>query len=101
MKLRLAKNGPDFFVVGAAKSGTTSLWHYLSQHPDIYVNSNPKELGYFSEFYGISKYSEYLSYFDEAKDNQTIGEVCHAYLSCKNASQKIFEYNKNSKIGNT
>jgi hypothetical protein len=38
---------PDFFVVGAAKAGTTSLYHYLDQHPDIYM-SPLKEPAYFS-----------------------------------------------------
>lgn len=28
---------PNFFVVGVVKGGTTSLYHYLSQHPDIYL----------------------------------------------------------------
>jgi hypothetical protein len=28
---------PDLFVVGAAKSGTTSLYHYLSDHPEIFM----------------------------------------------------------------
>ena len=30
-------NKPNFLVVGAAKSGTTSLFNYLTQHPDIYI----------------------------------------------------------------
>jgi hypothetical protein len=38
---------PNFFIVGAAKSGTTTLYHYLSQHPDIYM-SPVKETNYFS-----------------------------------------------------
>jgi len=29
---------PNFFVIGAAKSGTTSLHHYLGQHPDVFVS---------------------------------------------------------------
>ena len=29
--------GPNFFVVGAMKAGTTSLWKYISQHPDIFA----------------------------------------------------------------
>jgi len=29
---------PDFFLVGAAKAGTTSLYHYLRAHPDIYLS---------------------------------------------------------------
>ena len=37
---------PDFFVIGAGRTGTTSLFHYLSQHPSI-VKSAYDELGYF------------------------------------------------------
>lgn len=38
---------PNFFLVGAAKAGTTSLYNYLSEHPDIYF-SPLKEPNYFS-----------------------------------------------------
>jgi len=38
---------PNFFIVGAAKSGTTSLYHHLCQHPYIFM-SPVKEPGYFS-----------------------------------------------------
>jgi hypothetical protein len=38
---------PNFFIVGAPKAGTTSLYHYLAQHPDIYM-SPLKEPSYFS-----------------------------------------------------
>ncbi|HBH51032.1 MAG TPA: hypothetical protein DDY91_03980 [Planctomycetaceae bacterium] len=37
---------PDFVVVGATKSGTTSLYYYLDQHPEIGM-SWPKEPRYF------------------------------------------------------
>lgn len=37
---------PDFIVMGSMKCGTTSLHHYLSCHPDVYV-SRPKELNFF------------------------------------------------------
>ncbi|MEO2068329.1 MAG: sulfotransferase, partial [Desulfurobacteriaceae bacterium] len=30
---------PNFLIVGAAKSGTTSLYHYLKEHPEIYMSS--------------------------------------------------------------
>ncbi|MGJ3250096.1 MAG: sulfotransferase family protein [Elainellaceae cyanobacterium] len=40
-------NKPNFLVIGAAKSGTTSLYHYLNQHPDIYM-SPQKELNFFA-----------------------------------------------------
>ncbi len=29
---------PNFFIVGAQKAGTTSLYHYLNQHPQIYMS---------------------------------------------------------------
>jgi len=39
---------PNFFIVGAMKSGTTSLYQYLSSHPDVYL-SPIKEPHYFCE----------------------------------------------------
>lgn len=38
---------PNFFIVGAPKAGTTSLYHYLLQHPQIYM-SPIKEPNYFA-----------------------------------------------------
>jgi hypothetical protein len=38
---------PNFLIVGAAKSGTTSLSHYLRQHPAIFV-AREKEMHYFA-----------------------------------------------------
>ena len=39
---------PNFFVIGAVKAGTTSLYHYLDQHLDVYM-SPIKEPHYFSK----------------------------------------------------
>lgn len=39
---------PNFFVVGAPKAGTTALYHYLRQHPDVYM-SPIKEPGFFAD----------------------------------------------------
>lgn len=38
---------PDFFVIGAARSGSTALYDYLGQHPQIFT-SDPKEPHYFA-----------------------------------------------------
>lgn len=38
---------PNFFLAGVPKAGTTSLWHYLAQHPQIYM-SPLKEPNFFS-----------------------------------------------------
>jgi hypothetical protein len=39
--------GPNLFVVGAAKAGTTSLWAHLRSHPDVFM-CQPKEPHFFS-----------------------------------------------------
>lgn len=43
----MSANKPNFFIVGAAKAGTTSLYEYLKTHPEIYF-SPVKEPNYFS-----------------------------------------------------
>jgi Sulfotransferase family len=42
-----AQTLPNFFIVGTGKAGTTSLYHYLSQHPQIFM-SPLKEPCYFA-----------------------------------------------------
>ena len=50
---------PNFFIAGAPKSGTTSLYHYLDQHPEIYV-SPVKEPHYFSSEIRLDRLSDAL-----------------------------------------
>lgn len=49
-------NKPNFFIVGAAKSGTTSLYHYLKGHHQVYM-SPVKEPNYFSTDIKVSEFS--------------------------------------------
>ncbi|NCJ07809.1 sulfotransferase [Synechococcales cyanobacterium C] len=37
-----------FVVIGAMKAGTTSLYHYLSQHPELSLSSPRKEVNFFN-----------------------------------------------------
>lgn len=39
---------PNFLVIGAMKAGTTSLYHYLQAHPQVYMPP-VKELAFFAE----------------------------------------------------
>ncbi|MGK0266471.1 MAG: hypothetical protein ACI82N_000718 [Maricaulis sp.] len=48
---RSAAGWPDFLVIGAPKSGTTSLYHYLRQHPDIFLSPRRKEGRFFSDIW--------------------------------------------------
>ncbi|MCO5249644.1 MAG: sulfotransferase [Chitinophagales bacterium] len=43
----MEQHHPNFFLIGTVKGGTTSLFHYLSQHSEIYL-SPIKEVNYFS-----------------------------------------------------
>ena len=43
-----APRRPDFVVIGAMKAGTTSLYHYLRDHPQIFM-PKVKELDFFVE----------------------------------------------------
>jgi Sulfotransferase family len=52
-------NLPNFFIAGAPKSGTTSLYHYLDQHPEIFM-SPVKEPNYFASEIRLSHFSEHL-----------------------------------------
>ena len=87
-------NLPDFLIVGAAKSGTTSLYYYLKENPRIFM-SEPKEPWFFTfvdnppEYTSpdplggvIFKTCQYIGLFKNAKDNQIIGEASPSYL-CK------------------
>jgi hypothetical protein len=42
---------PDFMVIGAQKGGSTSMYWYLAQHPEVYPVFGPEEVHYFSWFY--------------------------------------------------
>ena len=46
---------PDFFVIGPGRTGTTSLYHYLDQHPSL-SKSAYDELGYFNDNYHLGEY---------------------------------------------
>jgi len=52
------------FIVGAAKSGTTSLWMYLKQHPYLLPQTSAtKEPSFFCNLYGYHDFDAYLHLF--------------------------------------
>ena len=70
---------PTFLIPGASRSGTSSLYYYLQNHPDIYM-SDPKELRFFdcNENYnrGLNYYEQY---FIPGEDAAARGEVSPPY----------------------
>jgi len=70
---------PDFLIIGAAKSGTTTLYAYLGRHPRIFM-STIKE----PEFFALDSVYDrgldwYTSLFKDAAMDQLCGEASTAY----------------------
>lgn len=86
---------PDFLIVGAAKSGTTSLHYYLKQHPQIFM-PKVKELWFLCfmdnplkevlikrpwwKEVNVREFEDYAGYFSDAGNSDIIGEACTWYL---------------------
>lgn len=89
---------PDFLIVGATKCGTSSLYYYLSHHPQI-LFSHKKELNFFRKNFqrGIDWY---LSHFPTITDrsNFLTGEATPNYLRFPLVAQRIQKSCPNSKL---
>ena len=70
---------PNFLVIGAAKAGTTSLYHYLRGHPQVFM-SERKELNFFVENDGwVKGTSWYERQFEAAGGVVAVGEASPNY----------------------
>lgn len=71
---------PTFLVIGAMKSGTTSLYHYLRHHPQIFM-PDTKEVNFFNPLRHWGRGVEwYKQQFAEAPSNALmIGEASTSY----------------------
>jgi hypothetical protein len=90
---------PNFIIVGAPKAGTTSLYHYLTKHPQVFM-SDPKEVNYFSceeieaqglyyKDFKIKNREDYEKLFHDAQGKKAIGEASVSYLFYPKTPQKI------------
>ncbi|HIP69968.1 MAG TPA: sulfotransferase [Anaerolineae bacterium] len=83
---------PNFLIVGAIKSGTTALYQYLIQHPEIFLSPDVKESRFLTgvnpaqnpeicELIPVmTEITAYAKLFEKAKDTQLIGEIDPWYL---------------------
>lgn len=70
---------PNFLVIGAMSAGTTSLYRYLSEHPQVFM-SRRKELYFFVEEANWPKgRTWYERHFDAADGALAVGEACVGY----------------------
>jgi hypothetical protein len=116
---------PNFFIIGAQKAGTTSLYHYLAQHPQIYM-SPAKEPFFFNheinsngelirERFGgpgrswnpvkftnnpvrFSNLEEYQALFEGVTDEKAIGEASVLYLYTPGTAERIKKYVPEAKV---
>ena len=83
---------PNFFIIGAPKSGTTALSEYLRQHPNI-LFSEPKEPHFFNDDFShrhIDTFESYLKCFAQSiGQEQAIGEGSVFYLYSQTAVSNI------------
>jgi len=98
---------PDFILIGETKCGTTSLYNYMIEHPqvlDTYGNGEgydkeyaTKELRFFDKFYsrGIDWY---YSKFPEKEEGQVTGEATPMYMYRTLIAQRIKEHLPNIKL---
>ncbi|MCK5824686.1 MAG: sulfotransferase [Ichthyobacteriaceae bacterium] len=100
---------PTFAIIGAGKSGTTALFEYLGQHPDVFM-PEVKETNFFAlegvekvvsdsdDIYNMHNYpqsvtsiDEYLELFKDAKEDIR-GEASPMYLYGEGVVDRIKKY---------
>ena len=103
---------PNFFIVGAPKCGTTSLWSYLKGHPEIYM-SPLKEIYFFDTDLWDKRrerpwarlnegrqpsLEQYLGCFAAAGEQKRIGEATPSYLRSLRAPSGIKAFSPTAQI---
>ncbi len=102
---------PNFLIIGAAKCGTSSLYMYLKQHPDIFMSpiKEPHFFSFTSETKktqgpgdtvteAITDLEEYVHLFDGVKNEKAIGEASPTYIYQPNAAKRIHNLIPNAKL---
>ena len=92
---------PDFFIVGAAKCGTTALFRYLAAHPAVFM-PECKEPNYFcTDLHTrghVATLTEYEALFSTAPPHALTGEASVLYLYSKIAIGQVMAHNAKAKI---
>jgi len=84
---------PNFFIIGAPKCGTTSLWAWLSEHPNIFMSPMKEPHFYATDLNlpnKVTSRAHYENLFKEASDQHiAVGEASPSYLQSKVAVPRI------------
>ena len=95
------KPRPNLFLIGAMKSGSTSLHYYISTHHEIFM-CEPKEPFYFAKEINWSRGEDwYIKLFENADNAKIIGESSTAYTKrpkYNGVAKRIAEFNPNARF---
>lgn len=87
---------PNFFIIGAPKSGTTSLASWLSEHPQVFMTPNKEPNFFNTDIFTPNRIDEqnYFNLFSNStSSHKCIGEASTRYLysqyACKNILSTI------------
>jgi hypothetical protein len=100
---------PNVLIIGAAKSGTTSLYHYLRQHPDVFMPAvkEPRYFAYIDDppamngpgdertnkaAGAVYTLDAYRQLFADATTETAVGEASPNYLYSATAPRRIHEH---------
>jgi hypothetical protein len=92
---------PDFFVVGAFKSGSTALYEQLRRHPRIFMPFHKEPLYFGDDLtrrYGRMSLDDYMRLFKDAKPGQRVGEASTWYLYSTSAAREIKEFSPDAQV---
>lgn len=89
---------PNLFVIGEPKTGTTALYKYFKNHPQIFIPKT-KEPNRFCKDLGrtISK-KKYAKLYDELSDEKYAVDMSVRYAYSDEAPKEIHKYNPKAKI---
>jgi hypothetical protein len=80
---------PTFLIIGAPKSGTSSLWTHLDEHPDVFM-SRTKEIHFFDRDQNWARGPDwYRSFFEGAAGHRATGEATPTYLFEHRAPERM------------
>jgi hypothetical protein len=104
---------PNFFIIGAAKAGTTSTWRQLEQHPEIYMHPK-KQLNFFalegenrdfrgpgprdSTLHSVTTVEAYRKQFGGVSTETAVGEASNLYLYNPRAAGRIRHYAPDARL---
>ena len=93
---------PNFFIIGSYKAGTTSLYHYLKGHPQVFMAAL-KEPHYFVPHRRmrpqvVASEKAYLALFRDAGEAKVIGEASAYYFATPESAALVHGFAPEAKI---